>query len=390
VSRDDLVALADAPQGPTASIMLPTHRRGAEIRQGPVRLRTLVARARSALTEDEHLPADLADALLAPVRALAEDYRFWQHQHQDRGLAVYATLDGLRRFHVPVPLPERVTTGTGPFLVPLLPLVEPDPPFLVLTVAEGEVKLFSASRTAFARIETAHDEHDLPRDGTGVLTPPDYENPVQAPPVARPHTASLDISHAQVYGDSPADRRTRARVELTRRVAAAVQRVTARTGRPVVVVAGAKTGGHVTGRLTGSGVEVLGTVELNPTGATEDDLHAAAGAVGAARSDSVREHALALFTALHEQADARARVDPADVLRAAHEGRVETLLVAAGCEVFGRYDVTTGEVSLADDLAGAGGDLLGVAAVRTIVHGGTVHVVDRHRLPGPVGAVLRF
>jgi hypothetical protein len=153
VDRDDLIDLCDAPPGPTASIMMPAHRRGAEIRQGPIRLRNLVARARSALVEDGRLPADRADALLDPVRALVEDHRFWQHQ--DRGLAVYATPDGVRRLRVPVPLPERVTTGPGPFLAPLLPLVEPDPPFLVVTVAEGEVRLFSASRSALTRTGTA-------------------------------------------------------------------------------------------------------------------------------------------------------------------------------------------------------------------------------------------
>lgn len=330
----------------------------------------------------------LADVLLAPVRSLAEDHRFWQHQ--DRGLAVHATLDGLRRLRVPVPLPERVMTGTGPFLTPLLPLVEPDPPFLVVTVAEGEVKPHTASRTGMSRIEAAHDEDDLPRDGTEVLGPPDYENPVQAPPVARPHTGSLDVSRAQVYGDSPADHRTRRRAELARRVAAAVQRVSSRTGHPVVVVADAKAGGHVAGPLVAAGVDVLATVDLNPAGTTDDDLHAAVAAVGTGRLDRIREDALALFTAGHGQADPRTSADPADVLRAAHEGRVGRLLVAAGREVFGHYDATTGEVSVADGLAGAGGDLLGVAAVRTIGHGGTVHVVPHHRLPGPAGAVLRF
>ena len=388
MNGEDLVALAGAPPGPTVSITLPTHRRGAESRQGPIRLRTLVARARSALVEDRRLPPEQADALLAPARSLAEDHRFWQHQ--DRGLALYATMGRLQRFRVPVPLPERVTAGSSALLTPLLPLVEPDPPALVVTVTEGEVKLYTASRCGLTRIGTAHDELDLPRDGAEVLGPSDYENPVQAPPVARPHTGSLDISRAQVYGDSPADRRTRGRAELARRVAVAVQRLAARTGRPVVVVADAKAGGHVAGPLREAGVEVLGTVELNPTGTSDDDLHAAVSAVVAGRLDRSREDALTVFTALRERADPRAPAAPADVLRAAHEGRVESLLVASGCEVFGRYDPATGDVSTADDLAAAGGDLLGVAAVRTIVHGGTVHVVAHDRLRAVTGAVLRF
>lgn len=387
MNGEDLVALAGAPPGPTVSITLPTHRRGAEIRQGPIRLRTLAARARSALVDDRGLPPEQADALLAPVRSLAEDHRFWQHQ--DRGLALYAAAGGLQEFRVPLPLAERVTTGSGAFLTPLLPLVEPDHPALVVTVTEGEVKLYAASRSGLTRMGTAHDEHDLPRDGAEVLGPSDYENPVQAPPVARPHTGSLDISRAQVYGDSPADRRTRARAELARRVAVAVQRLAVRTGRPVVVVADAKAGGHVAGPLRESGVDVLGTVELNPTGTTDEDLHSAVSALVAGRLDRDREEALTAFTALRERADARALVAPADVLRAAHEGRVERLLVASGGEVFGRYDPVTGDASTADDLA-TGGDLLGVAAARTIVHGGTVHVVGPDRLRAETGAVLRF
>jgi hypothetical protein len=223
-----------------------------------------------------------------------------------------------------------------------------------------------------------------------VLTPPDYENPVRAPPVARPHAGSLDISHAQVYGDSPADRRTRLRAELARRVAAAVQRVAARTGHPVVVVADAKTGGHVAGRLVDTGVGVLGTVELNPTGTTADDLHRAVSPVAADRLDRSREDAPAQFDALRERADPRAVTAPAAVLRAAHEGRVHTLLVPAGCEEFGRYDPATGGLSAGGDGTAAGGDLLGVAAARTLAHGGTVHVVGPARLPATAGAVLGF
>ena len=78
-TRSDLNALMEAAPPLGVSIFLPTHVRGREIRQDPIRLKNLAAEAREKLGAAGVGPAE-ADALLAPAMALVDDYVFWQHQ----------------------------------------------------------------------------------------------------------------------------------------------------------------------------------------------------------------------------------------------------------------------------------------------------------------------
>ena len=65
-TRSDLEALMDASPSPGVSLFMPTHVRGSEIRQDPIRLKTLLAEARDAL-EAAGLDRGAAEALLAPA-----------------------------------------------------------------------------------------------------------------------------------------------------------------------------------------------------------------------------------------------------------------------------------------------------------------------------------
>jgi hypothetical protein len=58
---------------------------------------------------------------------------------------------------------------------------------------------------------------DLPQSLDDVPGASDYENPVQASPVARPRTGAMNIGNAHVYGDSPAEWRKGRLVDFTAR-----------------------------------------------------------------------------------------------------------------------------------------------------------------------------
>ncbi|MBA3326456.1 MAG: hypothetical protein H0T41_14715 [Rhodobacteraceae bacterium] len=72
-TKADLSALMEAAPPLGVSIFLPTHVRGAEIRQDPIRLKNLTAEAREKLIATGLNRAE-AEELLAPAQALVEDY----------------------------------------------------------------------------------------------------------------------------------------------------------------------------------------------------------------------------------------------------------------------------------------------------------------------------
>lgn len=109
VTEEILVELAAFRSSACLSMFLPTHSAGRETQQDPIRFMNLVrAGEASLLDEHRHNRRDV-EALLTPVRALADDVDFWRHQSD--GLAVFVAHDVLRTFRVPLPLAEALWVG---------------------------------------------------------------------------------------------------------------------------------------------------------------------------------------------------------------------------------------------------------------------------------------
>ncbi len=82
-----------------------------------------------------------------------------------------------------------------------------------------------------------------------------------------------------------------------------------------------------------------------------------------------------------------------DILRAAHDGRVEALLLKDDVNVWGLFDSEQREAELSEEPDGSNEDLLDRAAVDTFRQGGTVQFVDAQTMQeinGPAVALLRY
>jgi hypothetical protein len=81
-----------------------------------------------------------------------------------------------------------------------------------------------------------------------------------------------------------------------------------------------------------------------------------------------------------------------DVVLAAHDGRVNILLVSDSLDVKGRFEEDVHQVKVREDGAPDEEDLLNVAAVQTILHGGQVLVAPNRQMPSgaAMAALLRF
>jgi hypothetical protein len=84
--------------------------------------------------------------------------------------------------------------------------------------------------------------------------------------------------------------------------------------------------------------------------------------------------------------------DVKQVLLAAYDGRVSTLVVAMGVHVWGEFDSEHRKIRLYKQKRPGAEDLLDLAAANTVIRGGTVYVVEPHQAPGDasVAALLRY
>ena len=118
-SRDEVRLLMQKSQGPCVSMFMPAHRAGANIQQGPIRLKNLLSKAEIELGESDLRPAQ-ALAVLEPARKLLNDALFWHYQRD--GLALFLSPDFFRYYRVPLEFDELVVVTHRFHIKPLLRL----------------------------------------------------------------------------------------------------------------------------------------------------------------------------------------------------------------------------------------------------------------------------
>ncbi|MGI8414899.1 MAG: hypothetical protein ACR2P2_01565 [Nakamurella sp.] len=364
---------------------MPTHTRGAEIRQGSIRLKNLLTRACDELTAIG-LRKTEAEAFLAPAQALVDDYFFWQHQ--DQGLALFIDSGRLRQFKVPLPLSEQVVVGSGFHLKPLLPLLAADGTFYLLAMTADRVRLYTASRFTFAEVDDAN----LPVNPDADRSESDHQQPVPASPVGRPKAGFVGIGHVWAEGDRPNQRHESRLGDFVRHTAVAVERRLASNPQPLIMVADAKTVGQfkkVSG-INAFGPLLAGVIEANPESLTPQQLHDAACALMQEHLDAPRAEAEEQLDSLLGRHDPRATAVIGEVVRAAYQGRVDTIFLPLDEAVWGRYQQDIDQIITGSEIEQH--DLLEAAAVQTLQHGGTIHLLSETDPidPQTAAAVLRY
>lgn len=374
MSRAEFEELVGEGSGPRVSLFAPTHRvTGTKERdQDRLRWKNLLTAVEHALAKDGLERPDV-DELLAPARELHGDGMAWSHMAD--GLAMFLRKGWSAAYRVPLELPELGAVGPGFVLGPLLPLLA-DQNYVVLTLSQRRVRVLRGSRDQIGELalpgvpQAFGDvfETDGPRaDSAGSrFTSPGLTGGVHG-------SSSQDNVHKEDV------------VEYFREVARGVEEQLAGRSIPMIL-AGLPEWVAVYRDLSSYPHLVDGAIEHNPDGMSDDELRAAAWQLVDAR---LSEEGRRLLDRFHEQ---RARGTGAlgadQVLTAANEGRVDTLMMTAdGCYTGGNGGP---EVVLPlrdrEDLCG----LADAAARATLRNGGAVRVLDE--LPGrhTVAAVLRY
>ncbi|MFB7717914.1 hypothetical protein [Nocardia sp. NPDC056100] len=373
-NQSDLTTLISAAPGRGVSIYLPTHSSGPETRQDPIRLRNLLTEAHAKLVADGVGKRE-ADELLAPGEALLDDYPFWQHL--DEGLALFLGADGSQyRFPVPLTFTEQVHIEPGFYVKPLLPLLSADGKFAVLTLTADGAALYAGSKFAL----TPDPEAGLPGGPTDNLDE-DNQSRILASPTARPHTGGKATTSTQAYGETPTDWRKSVLDDWVGKVASAVERRLADQAIPLVLIADPELGGQFKKRST-LGPLLVGTVEKNPAALLNGKLHDTAYQVVRPHFEAGERAALERAALLLADGPTKVAVTIGEVVRAAFQGRVETLLLTDGAVEWGRFDEMADAVETHSEPGTSVIDLTEYATVKTLENKGAVYMLPPEALAG--------
>jgi hypothetical protein len=375
IRRTDLQRLALGRRGPCVSVFLPTHRAGREVEQAPIRLKNLLRQATDALKFDG-VRAPEIDRLVAPVRRLLDDGLFWQYQSD--GLALFSRPGWWRCFRVPLDLPELAVVDDRFHVTPLLPLLAGDGHFFVLALSHNQIRLLEGTRD---RVE----EVDLPGVPLGVrdaLQGEEVQKQLQLYVADRGGPGAGGIYHGQGHpGEGQAERVLR----YFRKVDRGLREVLAGAHAPMVLAAVE----HLSPiyRKANTYPQLINEVLAgSPEGLSPQELHARAWPIvkplflRAQREAAARYDRLA-GTGLTSQ-------DPQEIVRAAEDGRIETLFVS---EHPAGPSAAAGGVPVSDEDGGLR-DVLELATVTALSKGGTVYVFPAGKVPGggSAAAVFRY
>lgn len=385
LGKDDLGELLALNRAPAVSIYFPTELPGRETHhQDPIRLRNLLNGAGKRLAAEKRGPE--AAALLEPARKLVDDEAFWKDPAS--GLAVFLAPDFHRIHKLPIAVPEELFVGAHFYIKPLLPLVDRTGAFWVLTVSARVAHLYRATRWSIAEVT----ELDLPQGVAELRRESEFQEQHYAAPTAGPARAGqTGLEKAQSFGESPEDLRKDQLIEYLRRVAAAIEAVVRRQPAPVVLAAAPEIQGHFRTLANWKDLVPDGLLE-NPDAMAGDELHAKACKLIEPREEEERTAALDRLNSLLGNQAGKATRKVEDIVKAAHQGRVDRLFLSSGDHLWGRFDAQTDSVTAHDAAVEGDDDLLDYAALMTLRQGGCVTLVDRTRLPpdGPAAAILRY
>jgi hypothetical protein len=372
----DLIRLKHEAGGPRLSLFLPLSPGSPRSTKTRIRAKNLLAGAGHALRSDGLPSAEVTD-LLGRVRRALQQARPSNENHL--GLAVFADADHVHTYHVPLRPRELAVVGDRFTITPLLPAINAQGRFFLLTLTQDEVRLFKG--TALALEPVAVDGLEL---AAWTTMPRPRAPQVHAFLADRGGQGTRAVFHG--VGRDGDERKTRT-LQHFRGTDRALRQVLSGDQAPLVL-AGVR---HLQAlyRAVNTHPRLLEHgIDGNPERMNREELHRHAWALVEREMRRGASTAIERYHALRGTGRTVGNLE--DVLRVAIEGQVETLLVdESACTWGSRSD---GRSVLRLGSPPMVGERLESAVVTTLSRDGAVFVVPDLEMPepSPAAAILRY
>ncbi|WP_242040415.1 baeRF7 domain-containing protein [Anabaena subtropica] len=367
---------------------MPMQKAGTEIRQNPIRFKNLVREAEERLQAMEISSTEIED-LMQPVREL-DQTEFWENQ--DDGLAIFISPRVFRYYRLPIECQELVVVGNQFHFKPLLHLINSDRHFYLLALSQKDIKFFEATRSELHEVEVENmpnsvDEalmyDETAKEGQFRIATSKGSN-------TNPFTRSQPGAfHGQ--GSPDKDQPQEVILQYFHAVDAALHEKLHDETAPLIL----------------AGVEYLHPIyrEANtyphlqeqaitkrPELFQADELHAQAWEIVEPLFHQPEQKAIDLYQQLAGERTGTTSSDIKEIISAAYYQRVDSLIVPLGQQIWSTFDPDTLAVDLHPEQQPEDGDLLDLAAIHTLLNGGTVYAVEPEKMPNdePIAAIFRY
>lgn len=377
-SRTDLEQLLEDDSGVCLSLYMPTHRRaGREARQDSLRLKNLLEAAEQRLAALKRRSPEIMQKLRW-ARSFLNDEDFWKHQ--SLGLALFASPQTTRYYRLPVRFSESVAVDRRFHVGPLLNFLTDNLPFHILAISQKHVRLLSADRQTVQQLHLK----DLPDSLAAALWYKEPEKLLQM-------RSSAPGTPGSYHGEGDDTREPDVDVlEFVRAVEGPVTAHLQRHQTPLILAGSQPTTGLYR-RVNSYNRLVDAGIEGSPDELTDQELQERAWPLIEPLAHQPVEGAKGSFSRLSAIAPKRVSADVAEALKAAREGRVDSLLFSYGTggRPAAAFREHLGPEHLTADVYE---DLLEAAISETLRRGGQAFPLSQADMPtdSTVAAVMRY
>jgi hypothetical protein len=378
-TKEDLKELIDGWAKRCVSLYLPTHRAPVEGRQDLIRFKNMVRAAEERLVGDGLRGAE-AKEFLAPVSRLLDDPAFWQYRGD--GLAVFRSNDTLRHYRLPMHFDELVVVAPRFHLKPLIPLFTEDAGFFVLALSQNALRLIQGNRFCAWELELGN----IPTNLADALNNDDPERQLQFRGKA---SSGAGRGNAVAFSHGGVECCKEDIHRYFHLIDKGLKELIRPAGTPLIL-AGVEYLFPIY-REVNTYPNLLGKgIAGNPDLLSPEELHARAWKLLQPNFQKAGEEMIAHYNRL--AGTGRTSRDIKEIIPAASQGQVEKLMVAVGVQVWGSYQPDRKAVELSGKPGNGSEDLLDLAAVQTILNGGTVYAVQPEAIPDEscAMAILRY
>lgn len=383
LTREDLKTLYQEREGNCVSIYMPTQPQMTETEQGRIQLKNLLTEAEKRLLAAGLRVPD-AQKLLEPAQKFLWDKLFWRHQ--DEGLALFLAAETFYYYKLPYDFEAQVVIADHFHIKPLLPLLADNGQFFILALSQNQAKLLQGTRHSIREV----DEAEIPASLAETMIADRPEKQLQY------HTSTgspfSGKRGAIFHGHDAAGKISRTNIQrYFRKINSGLSAWLANEHAPLLL-AGVDYLLPLYKEVNSYPYLVDKGISGNPEELRAEELGLRGWAIVEPMFEQARQQAAAQYQQLRGNANERAANDPAQIVPAAFHGRIETLFVALGERLWGRFDAEAGTVELHQEEERGDDDLLNTVAIQTMLNGGTVYAVPLAEMPDEtaLAAVYRY
>ncbi len=372
-------ALQGRGDGWRVSLYMPAHRAGRDIEQDPIRFKNLLKEAEDRLLEKGMRSPDVR-ALLEPAQNLLQDPDFWRFQSD--GLAAFISAEGVQTYRLPLDFEELVVISDRFHLKPLLPYFARHGHFYILALSQNQVRVLEGTRHTVDEIQV----ENMPETMAEALQYERFIEQVQF------HTRTDNQGGNRpgvFHGHDAADEEKNRILRWLERVDEELMKMIAGENSPLVL-AGVEYYFPIYQQASDYPHLVEGGMTGSPDRLSPEELHEGTWPLVRPIFEQAQKDALEQYGNL--SATEQTTTDVREAVLAAAHGRVDTLFVPVGVQVWGMADPDNNKVDIHRDHDTGDEDLLDLAAIQTLANGGAVFALPANEIPGgaQIAAVLRY